>query len=147
MAALTCVCTPVLAHLTPASSEHIHGHFHSPPAPCSLPNPSTGVTVHAGVAPAHPVLGYQHRRVCGVRWLAGPQGSWVSRSSRGGVRVPPCTDPCPFLAFLPQWSLPRWPRRASCPWGFCCSWPAASFLLPSAFTTITKLAENPRKSS
>lgn len=53
-----------------------------------------------------------------------------------------------WLPRLPsQWSLPHLLRRASCPWGPCCSWPAASSLLLSASTTITKSAGNPRKCS
>lgn len=53
-----------------------------------------------------------------------------------------------WLPSLPsQWSQLRLLRRASCPWGPCCSWPAASSLLLSASTTITKWAGNPRKCS
>lgn len=38
-------------------------------------------------------------------------------------------------------------RQVPCPWGPSCSWPAVSSLSPSASTTITKSAGNPRKCS
>lgn len=69
---------------------------------------------------------------------------WSPAGARG--HTSPLTS-VPSLALLPQWSLPRWPRRASCPWGSCCSWPAACSSWSSASTTTTRSAGSPRKSS
>lgn len=122
---------------------------HSPPLPCVL---GPGVMAHVQFCPQarpHPChVGdiTTDTPVGSGSWQDIPaQGGGVSPWGEGEISCPLTTVPPP--ASLPQWSLPRYPRRASCPWGSCCSWPAPSFLSPSAFTTITKSAENPRKCS
>lgn len=108
-------CTPVPFHSLP------------PTCMCSLPHPSISVIVHTGFAHRPCSLsrvGPQNRYVCGVRQLAGPpaqgragrrsaQDSRVSMPPCGGVRAHASSDLCPLPAFLPQWSLPHSPRRAS----------------------------------
>lgn len=131
----SCGCLPVRLHTcarTPTTYLYLPEctplHFHSlPPCICSLPHHSTSVIAHTGFAHRPWSLsrvGPQNRYVCGVRQLAGPlaqgrAGGGPPRTPGSachpvvGVRAHASSDLCPLPAFLPQWSLPHSPKRAS----------------------------------